>query len=100
MENMRDVQTPVARKTDPETSHAAGEAITASGKRHVQRHDVLAALQRNPGVTSFELAEIEGLDRYIVARRLPDCRSAGEAVTGVKRSCQVSGKTAQTWWPV
>lgn len=97
---MRDVRTPVARNTDPETSHAAGEAVTASGQRHAQRAQVLAGLREAPGVTSFELAEITGLDRYVVARRLPDCRTAGEAQVGIKRRCTISGKTAQTWWPL
>lgn len=94
------VETPAARATDPATSHEAAHAITASGRRHSQRERVAAALARWPGLTTAELAERMGIDRYVVGRRMSECETAGDAVRGDKRRCRVNGRTAETWWPV
>jgi len=94
-----DVQTPAARRTDPDTSHEADEAVTRSGRRHTQREKVADALTRWPGRTTAELAEKMGTDRYMVARRMSECETAGDALRGQKRRCNSTGKTAETWWP-
>lgn len=109
------VETPAARATDPETSHAAAEDITASGVRQEQQARALAAVRAFPGMTSHELAAAARIDRYELARRLPEVRAAGlihntpdharpaDPVTGrlwpAKRTCAESGRPAMTWEP-
>ena len=91
------IRTPAARSTDPETSHIAAEAVTTSGVRAHQQRQVLAALREWPGCTSAELAQRASMDRYAVARRLPELVPTF-AVQGTARRCQVSGRPAVTWW--
>lgn len=87
-----------ARATDPETSHEAAEAIRSEADR--QADEVLAMLTANPGLTSRELADQYHVDRYMVARRLPELRERGLVTTGAKRRCRNSQLNAMTWWPV
>lgn len=89
---------PIARASDPATSHLAAEHITQSGMRSRQQHAVLALLKLYPGRTSQELARY-GIDRYALARRLPELESAGLARKGDARRCDISGRQALTWWP-
>lgn len=91
--------TPAARNTDPETSHLAAEENTRSGRRAVQQHAVLAAVMAQPGLTSRELAQAAGMDRYVVARRLPELEAAKIVRKGGARECRVSKRRAVTWWP-
>ena len=90
------VDTPRARNTDPETSHEAAEAIKASGELGRQQLAVLEAVRRWPGLTSLELGARMKLDRWAVARRLPELEGVyvrkGEAKT-------VNGRRHVTWWP-
>lgn len=88
---------PVARTTDPTTSHEAAAEHTASGARGRNAALILAAIRRYPGLTCSELIGPTGLDRSEVSKRLSDLHSAFriEAV-GVRR-CSVSGKSARTW---
>lgn len=93
-----DIRTPAARSTDPETSHIAAEAVTKSGVRAHQQRQVLAALREWPGRTSAELAQQASMDRYAVARRLPElCPTF--AFRGGSTICSISGRPAVTWWP-
>ena len=66
---------PRARRSDPESSHRAATEVAPhlSG----QRRAVWEALSRHPGRSSKELAEVSGLDRYMVARRLPELEQYG-----------------------
>lgn len=90
---------PIARESDPETSHLAAEEVTTSGRRAVQQHAVLAAVMAHPGLTSRELAQAAGMDRYVVARRLPELEAAKRVRKGEARECRVSKRLAVTWWP-
>lgn len=92
-----DVRTPAARATDPDTSHIAAETVTKSGVRAHQQRQVLAALREWPGCTSAELARHAHMDRYAVARRLPELVPQ-YAFQGGSRECQISGRPAVTWW--
>ena len=106
---MQQATLPLARNTDPETSHEAADNIVDSGKCHLQRVAVYNALKEqnakliNPHPTSAELARWYGLDRYMVGRRLSDLEHMGmvEKVTidGAleKRKCTVHGSRATTW---
>lgn len=88
---------PAARNTDPTTSHEAAEAIEASGRRHAQRTRVLRAVRAYPGCTSAELAHRIDMDRYAVARRLPELEPVW-IHKGDSRPCAIQGRRAVTWW--
>lgn len=90
---------PAARRTDPESSHLAAERITRSGRRASQQDHAHAAVESFPGLTSAELAQETGIDRYELARRLPECAFAGRIRRGSIRLCDVSARPACTWWP-
>ena len=85
-----------ARGTDPVTSWQAAEHVTSSGKACDQRHIAVATVRKHPGLTSFELASHCSLDRFQLARRLPECRLLSK---GAPRQCSVTGRQAVTWWP-
>lgn len=89
--------TPLARNTDPRTSHVAAARLEASGKLRAQQRQVLDALTRWPGSTAVEIATHSGLDRYLVSRRLPELAVSGHARRGRPRNCTIRG-TAQTVW--
>lgn len=95
----RAVATPAARRTDPESSHQAAEIHTLSGKRAHQQDQAAAAVRKFPGRTSFELATCTDLDRYMLARRLPECETAGRVRRGAQRACSVTGRLAMEWLP-
>ena len=40
------------------------------------------------------------LDRYMLARRLPECETGRAVKRGEPKRCSVSGKLAMAWWPV
>lgn len=95
----RAVHTPAARRTDPASSHQAAEIHTLSGKRGQQQDQAAAAVRQFPGCTSFELAMRTDLDRYMLARRLPECETAGRVRRGIQRTCTVTGRVAMEWLP-
>lgn len=86
-----------ARATDPLTSWESAEHITISGKAAQQRAIAVSAVNNHPGLTSFELTAHCPLDRYQLARRLPEC---GEVKKGPARTCLMTGRSAHTWLPV
>lgn len=86
-----------ARNTDPRTSHLAAADVIASGQQRRQHAAVLAAVQVNAGCTSAELARVHGLDRYAVARRLPELERMGLVQRCPARICTESGRPAMTW---
>ncbi|MDV3469036.1 winged helix-turn-helix domain-containing protein [Stenotrophomonas sp. C3(2023)] len=89
-----------ARNTDPDTSHEAGHELVESGTQAHQQAQVAAAVRKHAGLTSRELAFTAGLDRHMVARRLPELEADGLVVHGVARICSMSRKRCQTWLPV
>lgn len=86
---------PVARNSDPATSHEAARKVRPS--RATQQRTILAGVEQFPNHTSAELAERLGLDRYVVARRLPELRSALKVQNGEARVCLETGNRAITW---
>lgn len=89
---------PRARNTDPETSHEAARAIDPNNLSD-QHAKVTAAVQQRPGHTSRELSKEAGLDRYMLARRLPELECV-TVVRGDRRKCSISGLSALTWYPL
>jgi len=94
-----DIRTPASRTSDPVTSHEAEEEITANGKRQAQQNEVLAMVQRNQGCTSAEIAAAEEVDRYMVARRLPEL-APDHVFKGKPRKCRESDRRAVVWFTV
>jgi DNA-binding MarR family transcriptional regulator len=72
-----DFDAPRARTTDPLASHAAADAAEASGLIGRQCAAVLELVRRTPGLTSAELSARHRMDRYVIARRLPDLERRG-----------------------
>jgi len=92
---------PIARLSDPVTSHVAAAQVTASGLRDKQAWIVLDLVRRFAGSTSAELAAHGDVDRYVTARRLPELEQLGFVYrAGIKSACRVTGKAALSWWPV
>lgn len=87
----------LARKTDPITSHEAADDLQSSGQHTSQKSLVYKALRMHPNLTSAELANACRLDRYLVARRLPDLKKDGHVIVVRHRKCMMTGKLAQVW---
>lgn len=88
---------PRSRATDPITSAEAGDAIRASGELGRQQRAVLEAVRRWPGLTSLELGARMDINRWAVARRLPEIETAGKIRRGEARV--VNGRRHVTWYP-
>lgn len=80
-----------ARRCDPVSSHQAADEAERSGLIASQAEQTLAAVRAHPGRTSREIAERSGLDRHMVARRLPELEVTGK----VWSDPRPSGKR---WW--
>ncbi len=89
--------TPIARATDLPTSHAAAAEVTGNGSRASQQQRVLEGLRAYANCTSRELAAHINMDRYSVARRLPELLKPGLVVQGESRRCSVGNRPAVTW---
>ncbi len=89
-----------ARSTDINTSRAAYEHVVSSGQQAAQQDQAAGAVTSHPGMTSNELSQATCLDRYMLARRLPELLKDGRVWRGPNKPCSVSGRTACTWWPV
>ena len=89
---------PLAANNDPLSSHLAAAELTSSGRRASQKAEIVTWLrtQESP-LTSMEIAHAAGLDRYMVARRLPDLERDGLVERGAMRICRESGRPAITW---
>ena len=89
---------PIAANADPITSHLAAEEITSNGTRDTQKRAVLNALMEEPlNITSMELARRMGVDRHMVAKRLPDLEDDGLVERQPERNCSVTKRKAITW---
>ncbi len=89
---------PLAAAADPISSHLAAAELTSSGRRASQKAEIVAWLrtQERP-LTSMEITHAADLDRYMVARRLPDLERDGFVERGPMRVCTASGRPAITW---
>lgn len=92
------VRAPIAAAADPISSHIAAAEITSSGRRASQKAEILTWLrERNQAFTSAEIAGAAGMDRHMVARRLPDLWRDSLIERGEMRVCTASGRQAITW---
>lgn len=94
-----DYAAPIARDSDPASSHVAAREHTASGARARQCDLILALVRAHPDRTAAELAAASGgeLDDVRCRKRLPDLRAAGRVVVSGQRRCEVAGRLMQTW---
>lgn len=99
MRAARRIETPASRADDPASSHEAEAHINATGARAAQQKLAAQAVESYPGLTSMELAKRTGICRFTLARRLPECRTAGTVRQGRVRKCSVTGRSAQEWHP-
>lgn len=85
-----------ARTGDPASSHAAADRMEKSGAMGEQMRAVLRLVLEYPGLTSKMLAEASNgaLDRYQIARRLPDLEARGV----VRKVDQGAGQQVR-WFP-
>lgn len=92
---------PASRYTDPPTSHLAEEAITKDGSRETMQQKVLATVRAHPGATCSEIADILGVHRSAISKRLPEVEASlpQPIRRGVARE-GLSGRKELTWWPV
>ena len=68
-------QEPVARITDPETSHEAADDTRFKASKH--RKMALIALYDFGSMTDYELADRTGLQQNSIGKRRLDCARAG-----------------------
>ncbi len=59
---------PMARASDPSSSHIAAEKLRRSGAQARQVQLVADAVKRHPGLTSRELAVACEIDRHLLGR--------------------------------
>ena len=69
----------LSRLTDPSSSAAAAEEITANGQRSSQKATILRVLRTNPDCTASELALMCSLNEVQIRKRLPDLEREGLA---------------------
>lgn len=78
--------------------------IERTGVDDEQARQVLAALQRFPGCTSAELAQFSKLDRYMIARRLPEIAADNKIRRADPNAntvpCRMSKKRVCRWYPL
>ena len=86
-------EAPRSRRKDPPSSHRAENEIRGSGAMRGQRLICLTLVEQYPGRTSKELAELGTLDRYQLARRLPELHEMH-----LVRTTQ-EGNADIRWWP-
>ena len=85
-------ETPRSRKADPPGSARAERSMQASGAMRGQRLLTLELVKKFPGRSSKELATLGTLDRYQLARRLPELVELGHV-----RVTQHQAED-QKWW--
>ena len=86
------------RRGDPDTSAEAARDIVEN-LAELHRWTV-ACVRSAPGLTQRELgAKFCPTDPRKIGRRLNECEKAGLVRRGPPRTCTVSGRQAETWFP-
>lgn len=87
----------LARISDPETSRQAAREIERDGSRKRQENAILRLVQWHPGCTASEYELMSGIKAH---KRMAGLVRRGLIVSGEAKRCPLTGKRAQTWWPV
>ncbi len=94
-----DFDTPIARRSDPDTSKQAAREVTAEGIREAHAVMLLDMIRQRPGHTLRELSDsIAVLDAASVSKRLSDLHAKGLIWPGSPRRCSISGRAARVWY--
>jgi len=88
---------PLSRNTDSVGSFQAADRVAKTGRGSRRRIEVTRALQQHPFVTSAELSQRTGIDRYVAARTLSELLHLGWVVRGPSRRCSACGVVCYTW---
>lgn len=96
---------PLARISDPTTSHRAAARQQANGRADSQADTIVAILRRVARPMTFREiwasatdAERDHLREAVtIARRLTNMERRGLVVAGRERTCTVSGSAAREW---
>lgn len=94
-----------ARTEHPDTSKRAARELVASGRLGKAMLAALHLARSAPGSTAAELdatGKLQGRVRGdgAIRKRLSELRAGGYLRSGDPRVCRVTGRMAQTWWPV
>lgn len=107
--------TNIARRGDPDTSHAGDRHITDSGKRAEQQSQVVPWVRQYPGLTSRELAAKAAenlaphMNHEVFHKRLPELAADHDrdgnvkvplVKRGHKRRCSITNCKAVTWYEI
>jgi DNA-binding MarR family transcriptional regulator len=82
------------------TSRIAKEELEETGVLARQRLVVLNPVWDYSNCTSAEIAARSGLDRHVIARRLPELEKMGQVERSIPRRCTVTGRMGYVWSPV
>lgn len=104
---------PIARNSDPSTSHEAAAKLTDSGKRMTLAEKAALLVEMYPNSTYVELwqkaARLDEVDMQSkdfkctfvspesLMKRLNDARAKGWIESGEQRLCPVTGNKQLTW---
>ena len=86
---------PIARTTDPATSHEAEASLT---DRESLMARCLKAVTEHPGLIAEEVAKATGLDHWAVTKRLSDLLAVGKVTQGPPRKASI-GRQQVSWHP-
>jgi DNA-binding MarR family transcriptional regulator len=96
-----DLTFPLARASDPLTSHQAADRVVQSGRIYTQRAEILRVVREAPGSTASEIARALGqTSNHIASRRLPELEDEGFVRRGEARTCRATSYKAVSWFPV
>lgn len=85
----------LARRNDPQTSKDAAARVAEFAAGH--RAEILAALKRGGPSSPERLAEISGLDRIAICRRLPELERDGTAAPTGETVPTKAGRSQRVW---
>ena len=92
---INDMRPPASHRNDPESSYLAEDRANKSGRRYSDQKTAYRAVRDYPSLTSAELAFRTGLDRSMLARRLPELTP--HVIKGKSRTCDINDSLAVTW---
>ena len=93
-------RTPLARSTDPETSHRAAREMETSGQLKSDMMTALEAVREFPHRTATELEALIGCRDGKVRKRLAQLRRLGLIIRGALKICPHTKRRCHTWEPV
>ena len=90
-------QPPLARASDPKTSHEAADKLIESGRHRKLLERVVDLVRRFPNCTTRELGTKSDLSEHDIGRRVGEAATMGLVIRGDPRECTVTRRNAATW---